>query len=321
MSKFDSLSQNSKFEDLRQKLQKQREATENKKNGGSTNRDDSWKFLPELPADKPSAKYTLRILPNRHDTDSSYPWIDGYFHMFRRADGKFIYTMCPTTLDDKAPCPICEKAKKLFATKDKADEDAAFKLYRKQRFFVNVYVKADPRVGDSNQTGKVVVYEFGKKLFDKFSDAILDQQLEIVNPLNGHDFMLVLRKQGEYTNYDGSLFVAKESAVHEDEDELNKIYDSIINLKEKVIGRGPQTYEKLQEMLTGQPAKVAPPASTKLSITSDSSKGGAKTVEKATDGVVPDEEAFNENLPSPKSKAPVKETDSDDDFDFNFDDK
>jgi hypothetical protein len=325
MSKFDTLSQNTKFEELRQKLQKQRTDAENKKNGGTT-RDDTWKFLPELPADKPSAKYTLRILPNRHDMESSYPWIDGYFHMFRRSDGKFIYTMCPTTVDEKAPCPICEKAKKLFATKDKADEDAAFKLYRKQRFFVNVYVKADPRVGETNQAGKVVVYEFGKKLFDKFSDAILEQQLEIVNTLNGHDFMLVLKKQGEYTNYDSSLFVAKESVVHEEEEELNKIYDSIINLKEKVIGRGPQTYEKLQEMLTGQPANGASVSNApKVSITSDSAKGGAKVIEKPSEGVVPDEAAFNEGLGAkPKVETKVKADvakKSDDDFDFDFDEK
>ena len=210
MSKFDELSKSNKFEELRQKLQKQRSDAENKKNGGGT-RDDSWKFLPDLPADKPSVKYTVRILPNVHDKDSAYPWIDGFFHMFRRSDGKFIYTMCPTTLDDKAPCPICEKAKKLFATKDKADEEAALKLYRKQRYFVNVYVKSDPRAADQAQAGKVAVYEFGKKLFDKFSDAILEQQLEIVNPLNAHDFMLVLKKQGEFTNYDSSLFVAKET--------------------------------------------------------------------------------------------------------------
>ncbi len=325
MSKFDDLSKSNKFEELRQKLQKQKEAAENKKSGGGT-RDDSWKFLPDLPADKPSTKYTVRILPNVHDAESSFPWISGYFHMFRRSDGKFIYTMCPTTMDEKAPCPICEKAKKLFATKDKADEDAAFKLYRKQRFFVNVFVKSDPRGADQNQAGKVVVYEFGKKLFDKFSDAIVEQQLEIVNPLNGHDFMLVLKKQGEFTNYDSSLFVAKESPVHEDEEELNKIYDSIINLKEKVIGRGPQTYEKLVEMLTGQPQAAAPsnPAS-KPSPTRDSAKGGEKVVEKQSEGVF-DETApvvgKEKATPAPsKVKDAEKAEGKDDDFDFDFDEK
>ena len=321
MSKFDELSKSNKFEELRQKLQKQRSDAENKKNGGGT-RDDSWKFLPDLPADKPSVKYTVRILPNVHDKDSAYPWIDGFFHMFRRSDGKFIYTMCPTTLDDKAPCPICEKAKKLFATKDKADEEAALKLYRKQRYFVNVYVKSDPRAADQAQAGKVAVYEFGKKLFDKFSDAILEQQLEIVNPLNAHDFMLVLKKQGEFTNYDSSLFVAKETPVHEEEEELNKIYDSIINLREKVIGRGPQTYEKLLEMLTGQPAAGAAPSSApKSSITSDSAKGGVKVKEAVSEGVVPTEvEAKAPAKAVAKAEANAEEK-KDDDFDFDFSDK
>jgi hypothetical protein len=316
MSKFDSLSQTNKFEELRQKLQKQREAAELKKSGGAPTRDDSWKFLPELPADKASAKYTLRFLPNIHDKESAYPWISGFFHMFRRSDGKFIYTMCPTTTDEKAPCPICEKAKRLFATKDKADEEAAFKLYRKQRYFVNVLVKSDPRSSDVAQTGKVAVYEFGKKLFDKFSDAIIEQGLEIVNPLEGHDFMLVIKKQGEFTNYDSSLFVTKSSAASENEEELNKIYDSIINLKEKVIGRGPQSYEKLTEMLTGKPTEAAPKTNPTSSITSDSSQGGTRKVEAVSEGEV-ESEASTTPTASTKSDAGKK----DDDFDFDFDDK
>ena len=320
MSKFDELSKNSKFDELRQKLLKQREAADSKKNGSGT-RDDSWKFLPDLPADKPSIKYTVRILPNVHDKECAYPWISGYFHMFRRSDGKFIYTMCPTTLDEKAPCPICEKSKRLFATKDKADEDAALKLYRKLRYFVNVYVKSDPRGTDQSQTGKVVVYEFGKKLFDRFNDAIIEQQLEIVNPLDAHDFMLVLKKQGEYTNYDSSLFVAKSNAVCEEEEKMNSIYDSIINLKEKVIGRGPQTYDKLLEMLTGQPS-----ATSKTSTTRDSATGGAKVVEAAPLGVRETRpeakvEAKVEEKTEAKVESKVDAKKGDDDFDFDFDEK
>jgi outer membrane murein-binding lipoprotein Lpp len=326
MSKFDALSKSNKFDELRQKLQQQKEAAERKANGGGT-RDDSWKFLPELPADKPSAKYTVRILPNVHDKDAVDPWIQGYFHMFRRSDGKFIYTMCPTTLDPEAKCPICEKAKKLYATKDKADEEQAQKIYRKLRYFVNVYVKADPRGADKNQTGKVVVYEFGKKLFDKFTDAILEQQLEIVNPINGHDFMLVIKKQGEFTNYDSSLFVAKESPVHEEEEEMNKIYDSIINLREKVIGRGPQSYEKLVEMLTGKTPEGDAPAPT----TRDSAAGGSKVVDKQSDGVFdenaevpktsPKVEAKAEAKPAAKPAAAKPAAGKEDDFDFDFDEK
>lgn len=327
MSKFDALSKSNKFEELRKKLQQQKEAAESKKNGGGS-RDDSWKFLPTLPADKPSVKYTVRLLPNVHDKDSVDPWITGFFHMFRRSDGKFIYTMCPTTVDPKAPCPICEKAKKLFATKDAADEEQAHKMYKKQRWFVNVYVKSDPRGADEQQQGKVVVYEFGKKLFDKFADAITEQQIEIVNPNEAQDFMLVIKKQGEYTNYDSSLFVSKATPVHEDEEEMNKIYDSIINLREKVIGRGPQSYEKLVEMLTGKTPEGAAPTPT----TRDSAAGGAKVKDTASEGVF--DETVEPPKTTPKAEAKVEakveaKSDkpkggakpADDDFDFDFDEK
>jgi hypothetical protein len=126
------------------------------------------------------------------------------------------------------------------------------------------------------------------------------------------------------------LFVAKETPIHEDKEELDKIYDSIINLKEKVIGKGPQTYEKLLEMLTGKNADGTPvKTATKTSTTRDSAKGGEKVVEKESEGVVDDEEEKPKPKPvakkaaakvEPEPEAEVEEKTGDDDFDFNFDD-
>lgn len=318
MSKFDELSKNNKFEELRQKLQSKREAAENKKNANAP--EESWKFLPQLPKDKSTIKFTVRILPNRHDPESATPWIEAFAHMFRRSDGKFVYTLCPTTFDMKAPCPICEKSKKLFATKDKADEEVAKKLWKKLRYYANVYVKNDPRAAEENQAGKVAVFEFGKKLFDKFSDAVIEQQIDIKDPIDGHDLMLIIKHQGEHANYDSSLFVTKPSPVHESEEELNKIYDSIINLKEKVLGRGALSYEKLQELLTGKPLANTTPSA---SVTSDSAKDGKRAVEKVSEGVIPTDDEPKASVKVEKKEEKVAKANKvdDDDFDFDFDDE
>src|SRR4051812_28198429 len=123
MSKFSAYT--SKFDEIREKLQKQREEKESGGNKGTF--DNSWKFQPSLPKDKPKISFKVRILPNVHNTEALYPWISAPFHMYKKSDGKFIYTLCPSLNDnketkEKAKCPFCEKAGALFKTMDKIDE-------------------------------------------------------------------------------------------------------------------------------------------------------------------------------------------------------
>ena len=104
MSKFDKFGD--KFDAIRGKLEKKRSDGESRQSGGY---DDSWKFKPSLPNNKTKVTYNLRILPNIH-SESGEPWILGLYHMYRKEDGKFIYTLCPSTTGGKdAPCPFCEK--------------------------------------------------------------------------------------------------------------------------------------------------------------------------------------------------------------------
>jgi hypothetical protein len=306
-----------KFDEIREKLQKQKIEQETNKQKGSF--DNSWKFAPDLPKDKPKITYKVRILPNVHNQEAVYPWISAPFHMFRKPDGKFIYTLCPSLNDnkekkEKAPCPFCEKASALFKTQDKMDEDYAHKMYKKNRFFLNVLVLEDPRTGEENQKGKVLVYEYGKKVQEKLEDALIEQKIDFVNPLAGHDFNLVIKRQGEFTNYDSSTFSMEKTAISKDEEELNKIFDSIHNLKDKVLGRGPQTYEKLTQMLT---AVAAPKVDETVDATEtiDDVPDKAVSTQKAQPKVEKEEKKVEKKTESAKTPA------ADDDFDFNFDEK
>lgn len=246
------------FDKIRQKLLQQKQEQESGKKGTF---DNSWKFKPDLPNDKSKIAFKIRILPNVHNPAAAYPWISAPFHMFRKADGKFIYALCPSLNDNKekgvkSPCPFCEQASALFKTQDKIDEGQAHKMYKKQRFFLNVLVMEDPRVGEENQKDKVLVYEYGKKVQEKLEDAMMEQKIDIINPFAGHDFNLVIKRQGEYTNYDSSSFSIEKTPVCKNEDDMNKIFESIHNLTEKVLGRGPQTYEALLlKMNSVAPAK------------------------------------------------------------------
>ena len=307
-----------KFEEIRKKLEAQKKQQEDGNKKGTF--DNSWKFQPSLPKDKPKIAFKVRILPNVHTPDASHPWISAPFHMYRKDDGKFVYTLCPSLNDNKEkgvknPCPICEKASALFKTQDKRDEDLAHKVYKKTRFFLNVLVIEDPRSGPENQKGKVLVYEYGKKVQEKIEDAIAEQRMDIVNPLAGHDFSLIIKRQGEFTNYDSSVFSIEKTAVADTEEGMNAIFDSIHNLNEKVLGRGPQTYEKLVQILNS----VAAPA--KEEVDSTESVDELDTTVAAAAPKIPHkaEKVEKAKAETVAPKAAVKTEKGDDNFDFNFD--
>ena len=73
--------------------------------------------------------------------------------------------------------------------------------------------------------GKVFLYDFGKKIFDKIMDVMQPQFLleEPVNPFdfwNGADFQLKIRNVAGYRNYDKSEFKSTSSLFDGDETKL-----------------------------------------------------------------------------------------------------
>lgn len=297
-----------KFEDVRAKIKEKKAEDEKARSGGY---DDSYKFKPSLPANKTKITYKVRILPNVH-SELGEPWLLGHYHMFRRPDGKFIYTLCPTTTGGKdAPCPICEKAKKLFATQDKRDEEEARNIYKKKRYFANVLVVEDPRSGEENQEGQVLVWEFGTQVYDKLDEAI-DQGINFFHPTEGRNFMLQIKKKGDFSDYNSSNWDLNESAISDDEGKMDEIFDSIHDLEKKVFGNGPKSYEKLQEMLTGESSGQSNVSRVVDSSDDDESEDSVEDTF--------DDDSEDTETPEPKAAEAGSSEDGDgDDFDFDFD--
>jgi hypothetical protein len=216
--------------------------------------DNSWRFNPTLPSNKPKVNYVLRVLPNVHQNEGlDEPWFESFVHIYTRSSGKKVYTPCPTSNGKDKKCPICEKARG-FWTKvnageaSKSEEDLARAYNRKQRYHINVLVVDDPRKGtEEDQTGKVLVWEIGPQIYEKFKDAFFDQKLPFFDPFEGYNFNLVIKKKGEYNNYDASHFSTAASAIGTEE-ELEAIHSQIHNLPEKVASR-MRTYDDLKKLL------------------------------------------------------------------------
>lgn len=300
-----------KFDALRSKLKTAQVAKE----GGKTY-DDSWKFKPQLIGAK--SEYRVRILPHVHVDDGlSEPWVMSYAHMFNRpSDGNYIYIQCPTTYDPKGfdNCPICKRAKKLFEKETKTSEEQARKIYRKARYFVNVYVKEDPRSGEESQEGQVLVWEFGQQIFDKLHDALVDQELDFYDPEAGNDFIIKIKNKGGYTNYEMSHFSLKPTPIHEDEDTMNEIHEKIYNLNEKIL-TGPKSAELLESLYTGK--KIEKDQESKIS---DSDDGGEKEVDEIddddSDEIIKDKDLDIEEESEVKESSDDSEVEDDDDVDL-----
>ena len=315
MGQYKSAKKN--FNALREKLKKEQES---KNSGGKVEYDNSWKFKPALIGAK--SEYVVRFLPHVHvDDGMAEPWVKTFAHMFTRpSDGKYVYVTCPTTFDEKGfdKCPICTKAKALYAKENEASEAEAGKLYRKPRYHINVYVKEDARTGDDSQKGKVLVWEFGQQIFDKLHDALVDQELDFYDPDEGNDFVIKVKQKGGFTNYEMSHFSIKPTSVSQDKQEAARIMGEIHNLNEKILNEGPKEAALLNFLLTGEKSDKSKAAST------TESKPSRPARDSDNDGEPQDEpeESVDDaelNVDEPVESEDESDTDSDDEKEDDID--
>lgn len=306
MSKFKSASKK-RFEELRNKLQETTggEPTDNKF-------DDSWKFKPEILSNQTRSVYTVRFLPNVHVNDGlDEPWFEFRAHMFmpKNASRK-TYQICPTTVDEKAKCPICERAKQLFDKGDEVSERIAKSIYKKRRYYANVLVLKDPRK-EGNQEGQVLVWEFGKKIFDKLTTVMSLHGLYFWEVEEGANFTLCITKDGGYNNYDSSDFERCSSNLG-DSFNLDEIHDKIYNLEEKVVPR-IRPYQELADILNGK--SVVDENTKDQSVKTVTKDTHTEEVEEKEEPVVDVDKVFDETEDTESAEeetnSPVEEDDID----------
>ena len=132
------------------------------------------------------------------------------------------------------------------------DKEIARKRKRRLHHVSNILVISDP--ANRAAEGKVFLFKYGVKIFDKANDLMKPQFPGdvAVNPYDlweGADFRLKIRNVEDYRNYDKSEFAAP-SAVSTDETRLREIYDSLYPLKPFVEPGFYKTYAELKRKLT-----------------------------------------------------------------------
>jgi hypothetical protein len=192
---------------------------------------------------------TVRFLPAPAvDGDDALPWVKIFSHGFQ-GPGGWLIDNCLTTNNQQ--CPVCEHNSALWNSGIEANKDIVRKQKRKLNYIANVYIVSDPKHPENE--GKVFLFKFGKKIFDKISEAMNPQfaDEQAINPFDlwkGANFKLKIRKVEGYQNYDKSEFESP-SPLLGDDDELEKIWKSEHSLAEMISDKEFKSYDALKQRL------------------------------------------------------------------------
>ena len=227
---------------LTEKLVKQVEKMNDK--GGGKDDDRFWKPV----MDKSGVgSAVVRFLPAPEG--SELPWAQVWSHAFQ-GPGGWLIDNCLTTVGQQ--CPVCEKNRVLWNSGSDADKEEARKQKRKLSYYANIYVVRDP-ANPENQ-GKVFLYKFGKKIFDKIM-AAMQPEFDDEQPINpfdfweGANFKLKLKKVAGYWNYDASEFAAPSALLDGDDDALENLYKGLHDLNAFVDPKEFKSYNDLKKRL------------------------------------------------------------------------
>jgi len=238
---FADLKKQSKLGNLTAKLVKEVEKMNT--NGSSSGDDRLWK----LECDKSGNGYAvIRFLPAPNGED--LPFVKLYSHAFQGPGGWYIENSL-TTLGQKDP--VSEHNTMLWNNGTDAGKEQARKQKRKLTYVANIYVVKDP-ANPANE-GKVFLYKFGKKIFDKLTAAMQPEfeDEEAIDPFDfwqGANFKLKAKNVAGYRNYDSSEF-ARQEALLDDDDAMEAIWKKEYSLAELVAADQFKTYDELKKRL------------------------------------------------------------------------
>ena len=227
------------------KLIQAAEAT-NTGGGDKKNYDDDRIWKPTV--DKSGNGYAvIRFLPSTEGQE--LPWVRYWDHGFKGPTGMWYIENSLTSIGQ--PDPVGELNSRLWNTGNEADKEKARTQKRRLHHVTNIMVVNDP--GNPANEGKVFLYKFGKKIFDKLTAAMQPEfeDEEAINPFDfwqGANFKLKIKKVAGFWNYDSSEF-ASPTALLDDDEALEALWKKEYSLAELVAADQFKSYEDLKKRL------------------------------------------------------------------------
>ena len=222
-----------------------------KKNYGD---DRMWK--PSV--DKAGNGYAIfRFLPATEGND--LPWARYWDHGFKGPTGQWYIERSLTSIGQ--PDPVSEMNTRLWNSGIEADKETVRQRKRRLHYVANILVISDPANPDNE--GKVFLFQFGKKIFDKIMDQLQPEfpDEKPVDPFNmweGSDFVLKIRNVEGYRNYDKSEFRSPSALYDGDEAKLEEVYNKLHDLSEFTDPAKYKSYDELKTKLAQVLGEHAP---------------------------------------------------------------
>ena len=168
-----------------------------------------------------------------------------------------------------------------------ANKEIARKQKRRLKYIANILVISDPKNPDNE--GKVFLYRFGSKIFDKINEA-MNPQFQDEKPFNpfdfwaGANFKLKIRKVEGYQNYDKSEFESPAPLFDGEDTKLEKIWKAEHSLKEFLDPKNFKSYDELKAKLNRVlGVEASSTSNANRNSKAESSKPASKTEEPSWD--------------------------------------
>lgn len=234
----------SKSEELFEQFRKQEEDKKKKREV------DARFWTPTIKPDG-TAEAIIRFLPSPKGENS--PKVEFWTYSFEGPYGWYIEKSLASLKQEGLYDPMAEYNNKLWK-QGEAGQQQARKQKRMLHYVSNILVIDDPEKPENN--GKVFLYRYGSKIYDnKIKPLMFPTKTSGEKPVNpfsfwdGYNFNLVVKKQGEFNNYDSSYFARSPSAVADNDDGIQAIWDKEYPLFEFIDPKNYKTREQLQKQI------------------------------------------------------------------------
>lgn len=204
-----------------------------------------WSTTPDKAG---NATAIIRFLPA--PPPEQVPFASFYRHAFKGPNGWYI-ELSRTTIGEQDP--LSEFNSRLWATNDENVRTQVRGQSRKKTYVANIYVVQDKAKPENE--GKVFLFRFGQKIFDKIDKALNpefpeDAPFDPFHVLEGANFRLRQKKQAGFPNYDDSTFEAPGKALlGGDEKALEEVFGQLKSLTDIVSPDKFKTYDELKKKL------------------------------------------------------------------------
>ena len=189
----------------------------------------------------------IRFLPAPGDED--VPFIRMFEHGFKGPTGSWYIENSLTTIGKTDP--VGELNTQLWNSGLDSDKEVARAQKRKLHFVSNIFVIQDQANPENN--GKVFLFKYGKKIFDKLNEA-MNPQFDDEDPMNpfdlwaGANFKLKIRNVEGYRNYDKSEF-ASTGPLFDDDEKMETVWKKTHSLQAFLDPSNFKSYDELKARL------------------------------------------------------------------------